>query len=101
MVGYPRGCSSGLVNGGAVAHDAGVQTIYAEDFQHGREIEGVRFVDPFLPDSKDEKKGPTKKTKLLRKDNDGLSLERKYRLNFIPRIRSPHYDLLRCEMARC
>ena len=25
----------------------GVRVIYAEDFQDGREIEGVRFINPF------------------------------------------------------
>jgi predicted nucleic acid-binding protein len=26
----------------------GVERVLTEDFQHGREIGGVRFVDPFL-----------------------------------------------------
>ena len=32
----------------AAAAENGVGTIYAEDFQDGRNIEGVRFVIPFL-----------------------------------------------------
>jgi predicted nucleic acid-binding protein len=28
------------------AHDNGVPIIYSEDFQHGREIEGVQFINP-------------------------------------------------------
>lgn len=32
----------------AAARENGIGTIYTEDFQHGREIEGVRFVNPFL-----------------------------------------------------
>lgn len=31
----------------ATARDAGVPEVVSEDFQHGRELEGVRFVDPF------------------------------------------------------
>jgi predicted nucleic acid-binding protein len=31
----------------AAAHENGVPIIYSEDFQHGREIEGVRFINPF------------------------------------------------------
>lgn len=32
----------------AAARENGVGTIATEEFQHGREIEGVRFVNPFL-----------------------------------------------------
>ncbi|HEX4959846.1 MAG TPA: PIN domain-containing protein [Thermoanaerobaculia bacterium] len=32
----------------AAAHRHGLSTIYTEDFQHGREVEGVRFVNPFV-----------------------------------------------------
>jgi predicted nucleic acid-binding protein len=32
----------------AAAAENGVGTIYTEDFQDGRNIEGVRFVNPFL-----------------------------------------------------
>ena len=31
----------------AVAKAADIPTIYSEDFQHGRQIEGVQFIDPF------------------------------------------------------
>jgi predicted nucleic acid-binding protein len=31
----------------ATARDAGVPVVISEDFQHGRELDGVRFVDPF------------------------------------------------------
>lgn len=31
----------------AAAKEAGVKIVYSEDFQHGREIEGIRFVNPF------------------------------------------------------
>jgi predicted nucleic acid-binding protein len=31
----------------ATARDAQVKTVISEDFQHGREIDGVAFVDPF------------------------------------------------------
>jgi predicted nucleic acid-binding protein len=31
----------------AAAHDADVRVVLSEDFQDGREIEGVRFVNPF------------------------------------------------------
>lgn len=31
----------------AAAKEAGVQIVYTEDFQHGREIEGIRFINPF------------------------------------------------------
>jgi predicted nucleic acid-binding protein len=33
----------------AAARMQGVTTIYTEDFQHGREIEGVTFVNPLVP----------------------------------------------------
>jgi predicted nucleic acid-binding protein len=33
----------------AAAAENGVRTVYTEDFQHGREVEGVRFVSPFVP----------------------------------------------------
>lgn len=33
----------------ATARDAGVPVVLSEDFQDGREIEGVRFVNPFKP----------------------------------------------------
>ncbi len=33
----------------ATARDAGVPIVLSEDFQDGREIEGVRFVNPFKP----------------------------------------------------
>ena len=32
----------------ATAKEHGIFTIYTEDFQHGREVEGVRFVNPFV-----------------------------------------------------
>ena len=31
----------------AAAKSAGVKMLYTEDFQHGRIIEGVRFINPF------------------------------------------------------
>jgi len=31
----------------AVARDAGVHTLFTEDFQHGRELGGVHFINPF------------------------------------------------------
>lgn len=31
----------------SAAREGGISTLYTEDFQHGREIEGVRIVDPF------------------------------------------------------
>ena len=31
----------------ATARDAAVPIVYTEDFQHGRELEGVRFINPF------------------------------------------------------
>jgi predicted nucleic acid-binding protein len=31
----------------ATARDAAVPILYTEDFQHGRELEGVRFINPF------------------------------------------------------
>ncbi len=34
----------------AAAAEGAARTIYTEDFQDGREIEGVRFVNPFAPD---------------------------------------------------
>jgi predicted nucleic acid-binding protein len=33
------------------AKEAGATILYTEDFQHGRVIEGVRIVNPFLPES--------------------------------------------------
>jgi len=33
----------------ATARDAGVPIVLSEDFQDGREIEGVRFTNPFKP----------------------------------------------------
>ena len=33
----------------AAARAAGVDRVFTEDFQHGREIGGVLFVNPFLP----------------------------------------------------
>lgn len=32
----------------AAAVEHGVRTIYSEDFQHGREVERVRFINPFI-----------------------------------------------------
>jgi predicted nucleic acid-binding protein len=32
----------------AAAREHGIGTVYSEDFQHGRDIEGVRYVNPFL-----------------------------------------------------
>lgn len=32
----------------ATAKDAGVTTILSEDFQHGRVLEGIKFINPFL-----------------------------------------------------
>jgi predicted nucleic acid-binding protein len=32
----------------AAAKEYNITTIYSEDFQHGRNIEGVRFINPFL-----------------------------------------------------
>ncbi|MDB5352499.1 MAG: hypothetical protein JWN86_3746 [Planctomycetota bacterium] len=32
----------------AAAKENGVATVYTEDFQHGRDVEGVRIVNPFL-----------------------------------------------------
>jgi predicted nucleic acid-binding protein len=29
------------------AKEAKANVVYTEDFQHGREIEGIRFVNPF------------------------------------------------------
>ena len=31
----------------ATARDAAVPIVFSEDFQHGRELDGVRFLDPF------------------------------------------------------
>lgn len=31
----------------AAAKEVGAQIVYSEDFQHGREIEGLRFINPF------------------------------------------------------
>jgi predicted nucleic acid-binding protein len=33
----------------AAAKQSGATVLYTEDFQHGREIEGVRIVNPFVP----------------------------------------------------
>lgn len=33
----------------AAAKENGVSVVYTEDFQHGRELEGVRIVNPFAP----------------------------------------------------
>lgn len=33
----------------AAARAAGCSVVYSEDFQHGRVLEGVQFVNPFLP----------------------------------------------------
>jgi hypothetical protein len=30
------------------ARENGISTLYMEDFQHGREIEGVRIINPLL-----------------------------------------------------
>ena len=35
----------------ASAREAGVPLILTEDFQHGREVEGVKFINPFLSTS--------------------------------------------------
>jgi predicted nucleic acid-binding protein len=32
----------------AAAKENGISVVYTEDFQHGREIEGVRIINPFL-----------------------------------------------------
>lgn len=32
----------------AAARENGIPVVYTEDFQHGREIEGVRIINPFL-----------------------------------------------------
>ena len=34
----------------ATAREAAVPVVFSEDFQHGRELDGVRFVDPFRKD---------------------------------------------------
>lgn len=34
----------------ATARDAAVPIVFSEDFQHGRELDGVRFMDPFRTD---------------------------------------------------
>ena len=31
----------------AAAKENGVEVVYTEDFQHGRDIEGVRIINPF------------------------------------------------------
>ncbi len=36
----------------AAAAENGAELLYTEDFQNGREIEGVRFVDPFATSGK-------------------------------------------------
>ncbi len=33
----------------AAATEAGAVIVYTEDFQHGRTIEGIRFINPLLP----------------------------------------------------
>lgn len=45
-LGYGLSFWDGLI--WAAAHLHRVSTIYTEDFQHGRDIEGVRFVNPFI-----------------------------------------------------
>ncbi len=35
----------------AAAAESGIPVIYTEDFQDGRNVEGVLFVNPFLPES--------------------------------------------------
>jgi predicted nucleic acid-binding protein len=35
----------------AAAAENGVPVLYTEDYQHGREIEGVRIINPFLADA--------------------------------------------------
>jgi len=32
----------------AAAKEDGVAELYSEDFQNGREIEGLRFINPFI-----------------------------------------------------
>ena len=32
----------------AAARRAGASTIFTEDFQHGRDVEGIRYINPFL-----------------------------------------------------
>jgi predicted nucleic acid-binding protein len=32
----------------AAAKENGIPVIYTEDFQHGRDIEGVRIINPFV-----------------------------------------------------
>jgi predicted nucleic acid-binding protein len=32
----------------AAAKENGIPVVYTEDFQHGRDIEGVRIINPFL-----------------------------------------------------
>ena len=32
----------------ATARDAGISIVFSEDFQHGRTLEGVQFLNPFL-----------------------------------------------------
>jgi predicted nucleic acid-binding protein len=33
----------------AAARESDIHLIYTEDFQHGREVDGVRFLNPFVP----------------------------------------------------
>jgi len=33
----------------AAAKENGIPLVYTEDFQHGRDVEGVRIVNPFAP----------------------------------------------------
>jgi predicted nucleic acid-binding protein len=35
----------------AAAKEAGVGIVYSEDFQHGRDLEGVRWENPFATSS--------------------------------------------------
>lgn len=45
-LGYGLSFWDALIWAAARRHE--VTTIYSEDFQHGREVEGVRFMNPFL-----------------------------------------------------
>lgn len=46
--GMPQGLSFWDALIWSTAHDHAISTVYSEDFQHGRVIESVRFVNPFL-----------------------------------------------------